>query len=354
MLGFPASTEFGKRIPKQKFYENLDVSPALRRVFVDQIRLVYWRNKLAASTLNIAAGEAVTEIEVFEVRLNDSQLDEAVLKQIDKEIPYHILFILTCDGKAQAWIGYKEAAASGSNAFKVSRYYHTDWMPEDELHLSIDGLNMADWAWRWSKELFDFGYENGFIVIKKYDGYSRIYTKTYQNCKIAKAASGFTIEYIQRTKAISTLEFVENEYSNDNSKKNLTSLFESSVFDYSKPTALLKTLVQYSSTADDIVMDFFSGSATTAHAVMRLNTEDGGHRSFIRCSCPSPAVRRARPPRRASRPSVRSAKPASAVPGIRSGPNSPVPVRTSASGSSGWTRAAGRRSSIPRRRYPSR
>ena len=142
VVGFPQATEFNKRIPKQKFYENLEVSPALRRVFVDQIRLVYWRNKLAASTLNIAAGEAVTEIEVFEVRLNDPQLDEAVLKQIDKEIPYHILFILTCDGKAQAWIGYKEAAASGSNAFKVSRYYHTDWMLEDELHLSIDGLNI--------------------------------------------------------------------------------------------------------------------------------------------------------------------------------------------------------------------
>ena len=142
MLGFPASTEFNKRIPKQKFYENLDISPALRRAFVDQIRLVYWQNKLAASTLNIAVGGAVTEIEVFEVRLNDPQLDEAVLKQIDKEIPYHILFILTCDSKVQAWIGYKEAAVSGSNAFKVSRYYHTDWIPEDELRLSIDGLNM--------------------------------------------------------------------------------------------------------------------------------------------------------------------------------------------------------------------
>ena len=142
MLRFPVSTEFNKRIPKQKFYENLDVSPTLRRVFVDQIRIVYWRNKLAASTLNIAAGEAVTEIEVFEVRLNEPKLDEAVLKQIDKEIPYHLLFILTCDGKAQAWIGYKEAAASGSNAFKVNRYYHTDWMPEDELQLRIDGLNM--------------------------------------------------------------------------------------------------------------------------------------------------------------------------------------------------------------------
>ena len=142
MLGFPISTEFNKRIPKQKFYENLDISPTLRRVFVDQIRLVYWRNKLAASTLNIAAGEVVSEVEVFEVRLNEPLLDEAVLKQIDKEIPYHILFILTCDGKAQAWIGYKEAAASGSSAFKVNRYYHTDWMPEDELQLRIDGLNM--------------------------------------------------------------------------------------------------------------------------------------------------------------------------------------------------------------------
>ena len=142
MLGFPVSTEFNKRIPKQKFYDNLDVSPTLRRVFVDQIRIVYWRNKLAASTLNIAAGEVVSEVEVFEVRLNETKLDEAVLKQIDKEIPYHILFILTCDGKAQAWIGYKEAAASGSIAFKVNRYYHTDWMPEDELQLRIDGLNM--------------------------------------------------------------------------------------------------------------------------------------------------------------------------------------------------------------------
>lgn len=146
----------------------------------------------------------------------------------------------------------------------------------------------ADWAWRWSKDLFDFGYKNGFIVIKKYDGYSRIYTKTYQNCKIVKKVSGFEIEYIQRTKAISTLEFIENEYSNDNSKKNLVSLLESSVFDYSKPVALLKTLAQYSSSANDIVLDFFSGSATTAHAVMQLNAEDGGHRKFIMVQLPEP------------------------------------------------------------------
>ena len=141
MLGLPLSTEFNKRISKQKFYEHIEVSPALRRVFVEQIRLIYWRNKLAESTLNLAPGEAVSEVEVIEIRLQEPQLDEAVLRQIDKEIPYHILFILTCDGKAQAWIGYKEAT-SGSNTFKVSQYFHTEWIQESDLHFTIDGLNM--------------------------------------------------------------------------------------------------------------------------------------------------------------------------------------------------------------------
>ncbi len=146
MLGFPQTTEFNKRIPKQKFYENLDVSPALKRVFVEQIKLIHWRNKLAESTLNIAPGQAVTEIEVIEIKLTHPQLDEAVLRQIDKEIPYHIFFVLSYGNKVQAWTGYKEAAESGKKAFKVNKYYHTEWMLEDELILDIEGLNM-DTVW---------------------------------------------------------------------------------------------------------------------------------------------------------------------------------------------------------------
>lgn len=146
MLGFPQTTEFNKRIPKQKFYEKMEVSPALKRVFVEQIKLIHWRNKLAVSTMNIAPGEAVTEIEVIEIKLASPQLNEAVLRQIDKEIPYHILFILSFDGKVQAWTGYKEATEGGNKAFKVNKYYHTEWMPEHELNLKIEGLNM-DAAW---------------------------------------------------------------------------------------------------------------------------------------------------------------------------------------------------------------
>ena len=142
MIGLPKSTEFNRRIPKQKFYENLTVSPALKRVFVDQIKVIFWRNKIAATTMNLAAGETVTEVEIFEVKLAEPKLDESVLRQIDKEIPYHIIFLLECDGKYQAWTAYKEAVTSGNNAFKVGTYYHTDWLEETELPLKIDGLSM--------------------------------------------------------------------------------------------------------------------------------------------------------------------------------------------------------------------
>lgn len=142
MLGLPKTTEFNKRIPKQKFYENINVTPALRRIFVDQIKAVYWRNKIAPTTINLEADNNVTEIEIFEVKLNRIPLDVSVLRQIDKEIPYHIIFLLEFEGKYQAWTAYKEKAESGSNAFKVDTYYHTDWLLEDALDLKLDGLNM--------------------------------------------------------------------------------------------------------------------------------------------------------------------------------------------------------------------
>ena len=57
-------------------------------------------------------------------------------------------------------------------------------------------------------------------------------------------------------------------------------------FDFSKPVELIKHFAFLCTKADDIVMDFFSGSATTAHAVMQLNAEDGGHRKFIMVQLP--------------------------------------------------------------------
>ena len=60
------------------------------------------------------------------------------------------------------------------------------------------------------------------------------------------------------------------------------------IFDNPKPMAVLSRIVDYVVTSDSIVLDFFSGSATTAHAVMKLNAEDGGHRKFIMVQLPEP------------------------------------------------------------------
>lgn len=141
MIGLPKTTEFNKRIPKEKFYENLNVTPTLKKCFVDQIKVIYWRNKIAETTTNLAIGSTVTEIEVFEIKLKTNLLYEGVLRQIDKEIPYHIVFLLEYDGKYQAWTAYKEAS-TGNTAFKVNQYYHTDWMTEAELPLKLEGLNV--------------------------------------------------------------------------------------------------------------------------------------------------------------------------------------------------------------------
>ena len=141
MLGLPTTTEYNKRIPKQKFYENLSVTPALKRIFVEQIQNVIWANKIAPATISVSEGKEVTEIEVFRICLNAGTLDESALRQMDKQIPYHILFVLEYNEKYQAWIGYKEVS-SGDNAFKVNKYYHTDWLAEQDLQIKIDGLDM--------------------------------------------------------------------------------------------------------------------------------------------------------------------------------------------------------------------
>ncbi len=144
----------------------------------------------------------------------------------------------------------------------------------------------SDFCWRWSKELFNFGFKNGFIVVKESSNGKRIYTKTYQNAIIEKIGKEYKISIKERTKSATSLELIENKYSNDNARKDLDNLFETMVFNYSKPVELIKIITFISTDIEDTILDFFSGSATTAHAVMKLNAEDGGNRKFIAVQLP--------------------------------------------------------------------
>ena len=144
MYGLPESTTVNRKIPKKKFYENLNVSPSLKRSFIEEIQAIYWSNKIAPSLVNIQEGNVVKELEVFTIELNTQMLNEAVLRQIDRGIPYHILFILKFERKCQAWIAYKEASGNNQTAFRVEKYYFSEWLDEDGYSVNLNGLNMDD------------------------------------------------------------------------------------------------------------------------------------------------------------------------------------------------------------------
>lgn len=105
--------------------------------------------------------------------------------------------------------------------------------------------------------------------------------------RFTKTTNGWSLHHKVYMKEGQVLRSILTEYGNNRSSgQELTNLFGKTVFDYSKPSTLLKLLCQLNTNNIDIVLDFFSGSATTAHAVMKLNAEDGGNRKFIMVQLP--------------------------------------------------------------------
>lgn len=159
--------------------------------------------------------------------------------------------------------------------------YYPGTSYEAFLQRQSGNYKRADWAWRWSMKKFQFGYENGFIVVKRSRNGTRIYTKTYQNASIADVNGSYFIQYSKRTAPISSLLLSENVYSNDNATKDLTAIFSSKEFDYSKPESLVNFVCKLATKQNSIILDSFAGSGTTAHAVLNMNKKDGGNRKFI-------------------------------------------------------------------------
>lgn len=130
MLGLPRSTEVNRRVAKEKIYANTTMTTQLRDIIKNQIELIIWRNKLSDTTVGLAPGEDVKEIQVLEISLRQRGLDKRVLTAINKAIPYKILFVLTFENVAQTWI-----EASGT-------FYNSDWFRIDGSTLKLDGLNL--------------------------------------------------------------------------------------------------------------------------------------------------------------------------------------------------------------------
>ena len=120
-------------------------------------------------------------------------------------------------------------------------------------------------GWRWSKETIKEKIKTGEIIFSADE--TRIIRKIYLSNVV-----GRTPETIWFAKEVGSTRDAMNE---------LKELFDDSPFDTPKPTKLLQRMLDLTNDKDAIVLDFFAGSGTTAHAVMQLNKEDGGNRKFI-------------------------------------------------------------------------
>ena len=134
------------------------------------------------------------------------------------------------------------------------------------------------WNWRWSKSKVEWGIKNGFIVMKKNDNGWAIYFKQYEKVNNDDKP-------IIRTVPYQNLINIEGANSARGTRE-VMNLFDGKYFDYPKPLSLMKYIQNMLLHKEDIILDFFSGSATTAHAIMLLNAEDGGHRKFVLVQLP--------------------------------------------------------------------
>ncbi|RNC64467.1 site-specific DNA-methyltransferase [Proteiniphilum sp. X52] len=125
-------------------------------------------------------------------------------------------------------------------------------------------------GWRWSKETIEKKIQTGEIIFNVDE--TKIIRKIYLSNLEGRAPE--------------SIWFAKDVGSTRDAMAELKNLFENPPFDTPKPTKLIEKMIQLVKDKNGIILDFFSGSATTAHAVMQLNKEDGGNRKYILVQMP--------------------------------------------------------------------
>lgn len=124
---FPDQALVNRNIPKTKFYEHASISRAVRDAFVSQIQQITWAYKLSPETTNLAAVKGLFEIQVFNIQLKMSELDNEVLLSIDKAIPHPIIYQLFFEDKIRVVLAYKRLNESDETKWVIEQYVSSEW-----------------------------------------------------------------------------------------------------------------------------------------------------------------------------------------------------------------------------------
>ena len=132
LFRWPEAAKFGRRVPKEKFYEHGNVNTAVREKFISDVQRITWSYKLAEATINLPGTAAVPEVQVFTIDAKASDVGEPILNAIDKAIPFPIIFEITRQSAGSTEVRMVAAHKQlGTGAPKLSGYYSTSWQPAD-------------------------------------------------------------------------------------------------------------------------------------------------------------------------------------------------------------------------------
>lgn len=145
MLNIPDKALYNRRIPKNIFYQQIGADTKLEKKFTDEIERITWKYKLSKDTINLGPAEDVEEIQIFEISLKEKYISQEILENIDRVIPYPIIYILRYDDNVKLAIAYKERNKIDENKMVIHSYYRSDWIKEDELKIDIlKGVDLKD------------------------------------------------------------------------------------------------------------------------------------------------------------------------------------------------------------------
>lgn len=142
LFGWPANAAVGTRIPKERFYGQGSISGGAKEKFVAEVARITWTHKLSVDTVNVPGVDDLVEIDVFRIDTKEGELSDKVLTAIDKAVPRPLIFEVTRPAaKLGSGNGVIRMVAAhkqlGSGSPKLSNYYSTDWMPDDQKRVDL-------------------------------------------------------------------------------------------------------------------------------------------------------------------------------------------------------------------------
>lgn len=177
---------------------------------------------------------------------------------------------------------YDKALAKSSN--DEEKIYHDNINLINKGYLPIRAPKKGNLLGCWTWSLEKFNAEKDKIIIKKKINRYNVLKKEYVDSKMVSIVEN---EHIANLKKYKNVKSIWN-FSSSLGTTTMNDLFQTKIFNNSKNLEMIKYILNISATQNHIILDFFSGSATTAHAVMQLNAEDGGNRKFIMVQLPEP------------------------------------------------------------------